>query len=342
MALAKPTIVTAAAASPSPVTATSTALSVLGTDQSLGEGSLTYTWTTTGATACCRQLLDEWQQCRQIDHRHVYEGRHVQLPGDDQRFAWEFDYKQRECDGSAYAAKRGNQPCRGQHHCRRHAAVHAGRPGSVRPGLHDHRPGELAIDGSRQSRRQQWTIHAALRPGVGDDPSYIWRLHHQPGNGKCHRSCRMEFGYLQHMDQRRRKDSISGGTIAAPGMRGILGDTVLFASVIGSTVSLSGANPTLAGITFDNATTSYTIAQGGSGSITLQSGAGLAVVAGSHTIAAPLTLWAARTSTSHRATRLPSAKVFPCRRPNEDQRRDARYFPRPITIRAAPWSPPAR
>lgn len=48
LALAKPTVVTAPAASPSPVTTTSTALSVLGTDQSLGEAALTYTWTTTG------------------------------------------------------------------------------------------------------------------------------------------------------------------------------------------------------------------------------------------------------------------------------------------------------
>jgi hypothetical protein len=42
-----PTIATAAAASPSPVTGTTTGLSVLGADPS-GESTLTYTWTTTG------------------------------------------------------------------------------------------------------------------------------------------------------------------------------------------------------------------------------------------------------------------------------------------------------
>jgi hypothetical protein len=44
---AGPTIATAAAASPNPVTSSSTALSVLGADDG-GEANLTYTWTTTG------------------------------------------------------------------------------------------------------------------------------------------------------------------------------------------------------------------------------------------------------------------------------------------------------
>ena len=50
-----PTVTTPAAATPSPVTGTTTALSVLGADVDTGESSLTYTWTTTsipsGATA---------------------------------------------------------------------------------------------------------------------------------------------------------------------------------------------------------------------------------------------------------------------------------------------------
>ncbi|MFT3788441.1 MAG: polysaccharide lyase family protein [Tepidisphaeraceae bacterium] len=47
-ALAKPTVATAAAASPSPVTGTTTALSVLGADVTGGASSLTYTWSTVG------------------------------------------------------------------------------------------------------------------------------------------------------------------------------------------------------------------------------------------------------------------------------------------------------
>ena len=86
------------------------------------------------------------------------------------------------------------------------------------------------------------------------------------------------------------KDSIAGSTIASPGTRGIAGDTVLFATAAGPTVSLNGATPALASITFNNAATSYTIAQGSGGTITLQSGASVAVQAGTHTIAAPLSL----------------------------------------------------
>jgi O-glycosyl hydrolase len=49
LAVAKPTLVTSAAPSASPVTTTSTTLSVLGTDQTAGESALKYTWATTGS-----------------------------------------------------------------------------------------------------------------------------------------------------------------------------------------------------------------------------------------------------------------------------------------------------
>ena len=86
------------------------------------------------------------------------------------------------------------------------------------------------------------------------------------------------------------KDSISGTTIAAPGVRSIAGDTVLFAAAIGGTASLDGANPALAGITFNNAATSYTIAQGSGGTITMQGAAAVNLLAGNHAITAPLVL----------------------------------------------------
>ena len=75
-----------------------------------------------------------------------------------------------------------------------------------------------------------------------------------------------------------------------PGLRSIAGDTVLFAAATGDTVAIDGASPALAGITFDNATISYTIAAGSGGSITLQAagGATVSVVSGSHTMTAPL------------------------------------------------------
>jgi autotransporter-associated beta strand protein len=88
------------------------------------------------------------------------------------------------------------------------------------------------------------------------------------------------------------KDVFTGASLAAPGVRGLTGDTVLFASAIGPIARLDGANPTLAGITFNNAAVGYTIAQGTGGSLTLQgaSSAMVSVLAGSHTISAPVHL----------------------------------------------------
>ena len=83
-------------------------------------------------------------------------------------------------------------------------------------------------------------------------------------------------------------DSASQAIIAAPGVRGIAGDTILFAGATGSTVRLDGASPTLADITFNSDATSYTIAQGSGGTLTLQCNAGAAVnvLAGSDAIGA--------------------------------------------------------
>jgi autotransporter-associated beta strand protein len=87
-------------------------------------------------------------------------------------------------------------------------------------------------------------------------------------------------------------DSVSGTTIPSPGVRSIAGDMVLFATATGGVASLDGANPTLVGIAFDNSVTSYTIAPGSGGTITLQAagGATVSVVSGNHTITAPLVL----------------------------------------------------
>ena len=105
------------------------------------------------------------------------------------------------------------------------------------------------------------------------------------------------------------EDATTSATLAAPGVRGLTGDTVLFASAAAElTATLDGASPALAGITFNNATSSYTIGQGTGGSLTLQGGYPLAgggatvsVLAGSHTISAPLNL-ASNTTFSAAAT----------------------------------------
>ena len=89
-------------------------------------------------------------------------------------------------------------------------------------------------------------------------------------------------------------DTYSGASVAPPGLRGVAGDTVLFASATGSTIWLDGANPSVAGITFDSSTTSYNItSQGTGGVLQLANGgnsASITVSSGSHTISAPVAL----------------------------------------------------
>lgn len=74
-------------------------------------------------------------------------------------------------------------------------------------------------------------------------------------------------------------DTLGGGVAGAPGVDGVLsiGDTATFGNVTGSpaslTVSLNGASPTLAGLTFNSTSTAYTLATGSGGTITLQGAA---------------------------------------------------------------------
>ena len=88
--------------------------------------------------------------------------------------------------------------------------------------------------------------------------------------------------------------SWSGGwnntSTAAPGTRGIAGDTVVLAASGGAAVRLDGASPHLAGITFDGSG-GYSIVQGSGGTLHLDNGAAaaqLTVVQGNDAIGAPL------------------------------------------------------
>lgn len=90
-------------------------------------------------------------------------------------------------------------------------------------------------------------------------------------------------------------DAFTGTALAAPGVRGLAGDTVLIASA--AVARLDGASPTLAGVIFNNAAAGYGIIQGSGGSLTLQTGYPLAgggatvsVLAGSPAINAPVHL----------------------------------------------------
>ena len=80
----------------------------------------------------------------------------------------------------------------------------------------------------------------------------------------------------------------SMATVSPPGIRGITGDYAQF-STSGGTVSLSGVDPSLAGISFTSSS-SYTLS---GGAMTLGNGASsaaIAVTAGNHTIATPVML----------------------------------------------------
>ena len=88
-------------------------------------------------------------------------------------------------------------------------------------------------------------------------------------------------------------DSISQSVIAAPGVRSIAGDTALFGATTASTITLDGASPSLAGITFNSGSEGYTIGQGTGGTLHLNNGgnsASIAVSGGSQEISAPLAL----------------------------------------------------
>ena len=290
LALAKPTIVTAAATSVSPVTGTSTTLSVLGTDQSLGESALTYTWNTTGTPpAAVNFSVNGNNTAKSTVATFTKAGTYnflvtISDPLGNTITSSVSVTVQHTPQSAAISPAAANITAGGTQQFTLVGQDQFGQaytitdpvswqlsgPGTLGGGSGFYTPPYAAVSATVQSAYGSFTINPAT-VNVTGLAAWSSAISNTWASGAW-------------------KDSISGNTIAAPGTRGILGDTVLFASALGSTVSLSGANPTLAGITFNNSTTSYTIAQGGSGSITLQSGGSVAVVAGNHAISAPLTL----------------------------------------------------
>ncbi len=84
--------------------------------------------------------------------------------------------------------------------------------------------------------------------------------------------------------------SSTGMSVAAPGTRGVAGDLATFATGTGGTVRLDGASPSLAGLNFADSG-SYTIAPGSGGTLHLaDSAATVTVAAGAQTISAPVAL----------------------------------------------------
>ncbi len=293
-ALAKPNVVTAAASSASPVTGVSTTLSVLGTDQSLGESALTYTWATTGTPpAAVSFSVNGTNAAKSAVATFTNAG------------TYGFQVTISDALGNSTTSSLSV------------TVQHMPQSASISPATASISAGDS----------QQFTLMGQDQFGQGytiTDPSVSWQLT-GPGSlsgssglytppyaaalatiqgtygtfvispatvtvsGQAQWNASADAAWNAGGSW---KDSVTGSPIAAPGTRSIAGDTLLFASATGPVARLDGANPVLAGITFNNAATSYTIAQGAGGSLTMQGGNGatVSVLAGSHTISAPVHL----------------------------------------------------
>jgi len=95
-----PTVATAAAVSPSPVTGTTATLSALGADDA-GAAALTYTWATTGTPPAAVTFSANGTNSAQEHDGDVHQGRRFQLPGDDP--------KRRQSDGDQRGLGDGEQ-----------------------------------------------------------------------------------------------------------------------------------------------------------------------------------------------------------------------------------------
>ena len=295
-ALAKPSVITAAASNKSPVTGISTTLSVLGTDQSLGESTLIYTWAITGTPpAAVNFSVNGGNAAKSTIATFTKAGTYnfqvtISDPlGNSTTSIVSVTVQQTPQSASISPATASitvggaqqfaliGQDQFGQAYNITDPSVRwqlAGL-GSLGPSSGLYAPPYAAGSSMVQASYGAFTISPATVTVFGQaqwnpSASAAWNA-----GGSW-------------------KDSISGSTIAAPGTgtRSTIGDTVLFASAIGPVARLDGASPTLAGITFNNASTSYSIIQGLGGSLILQGGNGatISVLAGSHTISAPVHL----------------------------------------------------
>ena len=170
-----PSVVTPAQATPSPVTGTTTSLSVSGTDPT-GASGLTYTWSVTSAPtgAACADLQPQRHQSGAEHDGDVLPGRQLHLPGHPRR--------SRRTDGHQHR-HRDRQPDRDQDH------AHAGnchRPRRRLPAILDHRHGpvwqchehaaRLDLDAGQRQRRHPRRQRALHGPGLRQ------RDRHRPAN----------------------------------------------------------------------------------------------------------------------------------------------------------------
>jgi autotransporter-associated beta strand protein len=285
-----PTVATAAAASISPVTGTSTTLSVLGADVG-GESSLTYTWSLAGMPpAGVNYSVNGTNAAKTATATFTKAGTYnfivtisnpmgysttssvsVTVQHTPQSASISPASASITAGGTQQFTLQGLDQFSQSYTITDPVSWQLTGPGSLGASSGLYAPPYAADSATIQATYQSFTISSATVMVSGQAQWNSSVAGTWSGNGAW-------------------KDSVGGGTIAAPGTRSIAGDTVLFATAMGPTVSLNGATPSLAGITFNNSAMSYTIAQGSGGNVILQIGASIGVLAGNHTIAAPLSI----------------------------------------------------
>ena len=188
----QPTVATPATANPSPVTGTTTNLSVLGADAG-GEAALTYTWLRRHP-AGARRLLGQRHQCREEHHGDVHSGRHLQPHGLRHRWQWTCGVQSGDGDGEPDGHHR---QCRavggvGDRQCRQAVVGHGIRPVRRRFWLRS----RLSCGRSPQGRFRllYGALHGSCRNRIGHGPGGN-RLALRHGRGNHHDASRTDRRY---------------------------------------------------------------------------------------------------------------------------------------------------
>ena len=273
-----PTVATPASATPGSVTGTTTALSVLGADLWLGEGSLTYTWAATvlpsGAAApvfsvngsnAAKNSTATFSKAGS----YTFQATITDVDGLSANSTVNVTVNQ-TLNGVAVSPPVANLTAAGTQQFTAASVDQFGNPmpsqpswtwsligaGSLSAGglyLPPYAAGSATVQATSGALTNTATVNFAGQAVWSSAVNSSWNT---AGNWR---------------------DSITGNVIAAPGVRGIAGDTVVFNSSAAGTVTLDGATPSLAGITFSGGN-SQTIAQGSGGTLDLNNGANAASI----------------------------------------------------------------
>ena len=284
-----PTVTTPASATPSTVTGTSTALLVLGADADVGAGSLTYTWVATtlpsGAAAPIFSLngtnaAQSSTATFSMAGSYTFQVAITNPAGLSVTSSVNVTVNQTLASISVQAtsglATNGTEPFSAT------ALDQFSKPLSTQPSFAWSVSGGGNISGTGvytpPDAAGTVTIQATGDSLTGSDVVALPGL--AQWNGKSHTSWGTVSSWMG-------PNSKAG----SPGLRSVTGDGVVFSTSDDGTVDLNGASPSLAAVTFNDATA--TIAPGTGGSLHLNGGgspATLTVAAGWHTISAPVVL----------------------------------------------------